>query len=100
MSQRGMFNETGEARFCAHDIRFTVADNAVYATCLGLPGDEVFINAFKERVSAEEIRQVTMLGVDGPLRWRMDRQEGLIIETPEKMPSEYANSFKIEMKKG
>lgn len=60
-------------------------------------GDEVFINTFKQRVNAEEIKQVTMLGVDGPLRWRHDRDEGLIIETPEKMPSEYANTFKIEM---
>lgn len=99
MSQRGMFNETGEARFCAHDIRFTVADNVVYATCLGLPGDEVFINSFKERVSVEEIRRVTLLGDDRPLNWRMDRDEGLIIETPVKMPGEYANSFKIEMRK-
>jgi len=99
MSKGGHFNETGEPRFCAHDIRFTTAGKAVYATCLGVPGDEVFINTFRERVNADEIRQVTMLGVDQPLQWRIDRDEGLIIETPEKIPSEYANSFKIEMKK-
>lgn len=74
-----------------------MAGNAIYATCLGLPGDEVFINTFKERVSAEEIKQVTLLGNDRPLKWRMDRDEGLIIETPGKKPSEYANSFKIEI---
>lgn len=76
-----------------------MADNVIYATCLGVPGDDVFINAFKERVSVDEIRQVILLGVDRPLKWRMDRDEGLIIETPGEMPSEYANSFKIEMKK-
>jgi len=97
MSRGGHFNETGEPRYCAHDIRFTVGDNAVYATCLGIPGDEVFINTFRERVAAEEIRQVTALGVEGPLRWRHDWDEGLIIETPEKLPSEYANTFKIEL---
>jgi hypothetical protein len=50
-------------------------------------------------VNAEEIRQVTMLGINQPLKWRIDRDEGLIIETPEKIPSEYANGCKIEMKK-
>ena len=97
MSKGGHFNETGEPRFCAHDIRFTASENALYATCLGIPGDQVFINAFKERVNPDEIKGVTMLGVDGPLEWRHDRDEGLIIESPAKMPSEYANTFKIEM---
>jgi len=98
MSKGGHFNETGEPRFCAHDIRFTTADDAVYAVCLGVPGDEVFINTFKSRVHAEEISRVTLLGVDGPLAWRHDWDEGLIISPPEKVPSEYANTFKIEMK--
>jgi alpha-L-fucosidase len=96
MSKKGMFNETGEARFCAHDIRFTPGEHAVYAPCLGVPGDDVFINSFK-RISPDEIKGVTMLGVAGPLTWRHDPDEGLIIETPEKMPSEYANSFRIAM---
>jgi alpha-L-fucosidase len=96
MSRRGMFNETGEARFCAHDIRFTVADKTVYATCLGVPGDEVFINSFK-LISPSEIKGISMLGVTGALKWQHDADEGLIITTPKKMPSEYANSFKIEM---
>ena len=97
MSKGGHFNETGEPRYCAHDIRFTVGDQAVYAVCLGIPGDEVFVNTFKPRVNAREIKQVTMLGVEGPLTWRHDPDEGLIIEAPDKVPSEYANTFKIEM---
>lgn len=98
MSKGGHFNETGEPRYCAHDIRFTTNDNAIYATCLGIPGDQVFINTFKPRVSVEEIKEVSMLGVEGPLKWKHDWDEGLIIETPEKVPSEYANIFKIVMK--
>lgn len=98
MSKQGHFNETGEARFCAHDIRFTVKDRTLYATCLGVPGDEVFINTFKQRVSEHEIRQVTMLGVDGPLEWRCDIDEGLIIQAPPQVPSEYANTFRIALK--
>ncbi len=98
MSQGGHFNETGEPRYCAHDIRFTTKKDTLYATCLGVPGDEVFIFTFKQRVAPEEIRQVSMLGVDGPLKWRHDPDEGLIVETPPDVPSEYANTFKIEMK--
>ena len=94
----GCFNETGEPRFCAHDIRFTAGENAVYATSLGIPGDDFYINTFKERVSPEEIKEISMLGVEGKLNWKLDPDEGLIIETPKELPSEYANTFKIEMK--
>lgn len=95
----GHFNETGEARFCAHDVRFTVGDDAIYATCLGVPGDEVMLGSFKT-VGGESIDHITMLGSDaGPLPWRFDAHEGLIIQTPPSIPSDYANSFKIEMKR-
>lgn len=97
MSKKGHFNETGEARFCAHDIRYTAGDGAVYATCLGVPGDEVFLNSFK-RVSPDEIKRISLLGSDGFLQWKCDPDEGLIIQAPETIPSEYANSFKIEMR--
>ena len=97
MSKGGHFNETGEPRYCAHDIRFTASADALYATCLGIPGDEVFINTFKKRVAPDEIKRVSMLGVEGELKWRHDWDEGLIIESPAKMPSEYANTLKIEM---
>lgn len=100
MSKGGHFNETGEARFCAHDVRFTAGDEAVYATCLGLPGDEVMLNTCRTRLAPAEIKQVTMLGVPGALPWRHDPDEGLIIQTPFKMPSEYANTFKIELVQG
>ena len=33
MSKGGHFNEIGEPRFCAHDIRFTTGDGTIYATC-------------------------------------------------------------------
>ncbi|MDT8390177.1 MAG: alpha-L-fucosidase [Lentisphaeria bacterium] len=98
VEKAGHFNETGEARFCAHDIRFTAGENALYATCLGIPGDQVSINTFKTRVSPEEIADVTLLGVEGSLSWRHDWDEGLIIDVPGKVPSDYANTFKITMK--
>ena len=93
------FNETGEPRLCAHDIRYTAGNGAVYAICLGVPGDEVFLESFR-RIDPAEIGGVTMLGAPGPLRWRHDRTDGLIVETPERVPSEYANCLRIEMKQG
>ena len=97
VAKSGHFNETGEARFCAHDIRFTAGKDAIYATCLGIPGDQVSVNTFKERLHVEEVAEVTMLGVQGPLKWRYDWDEGLTINVPEKVPSDYANTFKIKM---
>jgi len=98
MAKGGNFNEVGEARYCGHDIRYTVGEGAIYATCLGLPGDRVMLNTFKQRASAEEIQQITILGVDGPLPWKHDPDDGLIISTPQKMPSDIANCFRIEMR--
>ena len=60
----------------------------------------MFINVFKERVHEDEIREIRLLGHDAPLKWRMDWDEGLIIETPMPMPSEYANTFEIAMRPG
>lgn len=98
MSRGGHFNETGEARLCAHDLRFTTAGNAIYIICLGVPGDEVFVNTFKQRVSGAEIERVSMLGVPGDLVWRHDMRDGLVISTPAHVPSEYANAFKVDLR--
>jgi alpha-L-fucosidase len=95
MSKGGHFNETGEPRYCAHDIRFTSRAACLYATCLGVPGDRVCINSFKKRVQPDEITAVRLLGHDELLSWSFDDEEGLVIETPMKMPSEYANCFEI-----
>jgi alpha-L-fucosidase len=99
MARGGHFNETGEARLCAHDLRFTTANDAIYITCLGIPGDEVFVNTFRQRVSAQEIARVSMLGSAGHLEWRHDPHDGLIIKTPPTIPSEYANCFKVELRR-
>ncbi len=54
-------------------------------------------SSFKQRMHAAEIREVRLLGQAQPLKWRMDWDEGLIIETPMLMPSEYANTFEIRL---
>ncbi len=91
------FNEDNEPRFTAHDIRFTVKDDCVYAFVLGRPGDEVRIKKLG-KFYEQEIESVTMLGVDGELPWRMD-YEGLWITTPQKMPCDHAVCFRVKLKK-
>jgi alpha-L-fucosidase len=44
---------------------------------------------------SEEIKRVTILGDDKPLKWKRD-SKGLIVEMPDKKPSDYAHVFKIE----
>ena len=43
----------------------------------------------------EEIKRITMLGDDKPLKWKRD-SKGLIVEMPDKKPSDYAHVIKIE----
>jgi len=92
------FNETNEARFTAHDIRFTSKDNAIYATCLGRPGDAVTLRTFREKryLYPEDIASITMLGSDHELKWRFD-SDGLTFDVPSKMPSHHACVFKISL---
>ena len=89
----GHFNEAAETRFTAQDIRFTTKGGALYAVCLGVPGDEISVRTLK-CLYPDEVRSVSMLGVEGGLRYRLDEQ-GLTVETPRKLPGEHAFSLKI-----
>ena len=90
------FNENNEARFTSHDFRFTVKGNDLFAVCLGRPGDSVTIDTLKI-LYPEEIAGVTMLGSDQPLKWKID-EDGMTIETPEKVTGEYAFTFRISLR--
>jgi alpha-L-fucosidase len=93
----GHFTENNEARFTAHDFRFTVKDDALYAICLGRPGDQVIIKSLGEALYDEsEISGITMLGVEQELKWKLD-EDGLSIETPAQMPCEHAFTFKVSL---
>ena len=60
----GHFTEKSEPRFIAEDIRFTTKDDAVYAICLGRPGDALTVKAFR-LFYEDEVRSVTALGCPG-----------------------------------
>ncbi len=92
----GHFNEDNEARFTAHDIRFTVKGDCLYAIVLGRPGDEVRIKSLA-LLYPQEIESIQMLGVDGDLPWRM-ADGSLWIQCPPKMPCDHAVAFRIRQK--
>lgn len=94
MSKAGPFMEDKEVNYSAKDMRITAKDDHLYVTCLGWPTEPVLITSFKE-LYAEEIRSVSMIGVDQPLSWQM-RQEGLQIVPPKRRPCDHAYVFKIE----
>ncbi|MDD2764231.1 MAG: alpha-L-fucosidase [Opitutaceae bacterium] len=97
----GHFNETNEARFTAHDIRFTSRKNTLYAICLGRPGEEVRMATFKDGhfLYPGDIASITMLGTKQGLKWRLD-DTGLVVETPRRMPCDHAYAFKITLREG
>ncbi len=75
----GAFNEDNDIRFTSEDIRFTCRDNFLYATVLIWPGDRVSIKSLVPKgdtwagLYPSEIRSITMLGSDEPLRWEFTK---------------------------
>jgi len=92
----GAFGERQGAAFTASDIRFTTKDKALYAICLGWPGEYVIIKSLgaQSNLRAEQIAGVTLLGTDAPLAWAQD-ESGLRITLPPTQPCEHACVFKI-----
>ena len=91
----GHFTEKSEPRFTAEDIRFTTKDDAVYAICLGRPGDAITIKALR-LFYEDEVAAVTALGVPGELRWRRT-DAGMTIDVPHRLCGEHAFTFKVQL---
>ena len=90
------FQEKEQKAYTAQDVRFTTKGKALYAVCLGWPGDEVLIKSLGSgsSVKADSIAGIAMLGSDQPLAWSQN-EEGLRISTPSVRPCEHACAFKI-----
>ena len=109
------FNED-DRPYTSQDIRFTVKGDALYATVLDWPGEELVMTTFRApkegtadvgvrhsdnpyyQLYESEIVSVTMLGDDKPLKWKLEKQ-GLVVRMPEKKPCEHAFVVKIVRKK-
>jgi alpha-L-fucosidase len=101
MRAEGSFSESEEVQYDANDKRFTVKDtdreSALYAFCLGWPGEskEVTIRALR-LLYRSDISSVEMLGADENLDWALT-EDGLKVRTPSRKPCEHACTFKILM---
>jgi alpha-L-fucosidase len=75
-------------------VRFTTSKDghSLYAVCLGWPGESATIGALGEL--APRIKGVSMLGVEGLLRWEAS-DRGLTIACPAEAPCAHAVTFKI-----
>lgn len=97
MARGGMFSEEQGVKYTAEDIRFTVKDDALYAICLGWPGEEFSIRSVADKLYDSEIVSVKMLGTDEPLSWNMTR-EVFRVKLPTKKVCEHAHVLKIVRK--
>jgi alpha-L-fucosidase len=95
----GHMREREDKPFTADDIRFTAKGNALYAICLGWPGESVTIRSLGSGspISADRIDHILMLGSDEPLSWTQSG-EGLQVNTPAQKPCDHAFAFKIALK--
>ncbi len=95
----GHMREREDKAFTAQDIRFTSRDRALYAICLGWPGESALIKSLAtgSRISAEQIASIEMLGSSEALSWSQG-EDGLHITTPAQRPCDHAYSFKITLK--
>ncbi len=96
LEKAGAFGESARPNYNAKDIRFTVNDDALYAICLGWPGESVTVETLKgSKLYPGTVKSITMLGSEEPLRWQ-ETGSGLVITTPSKKPCDHAYAFKIE----
>jgi alpha-L-fucosidase len=95
----GHMREKEDKPFNAGDIRFTTKDNALYAICLGWPGETATVKSLgsDSPIKAETIEHIQMLGSTESLAWSQTAN-GLQIQTPKQKPCDHAYSFKITLK--
>ena len=95
----GHMREHEDKPFNAQDIRFTAKDGALYAICLGWPGEHAAVKslAVGSLLAAEQIESIGMLGSAEVLSWSQ-QEDGLHIATPSQQPCYHAYTFKITLK--
>ncbi|MGI6107021.1 MAG: alpha-L-fucosidase [Lachnospiraceae bacterium] len=93
--KKGASTDVTAAAMGEHDFRFTRAKNAVYAIAMGWPSDGTLtVKTFAAGKSPVQIRDVSLLGCEAPLRWEQ-MPKGLTVHLPEKKPCECAWTLRI-----
>ena len=88
-SAGGQFSERKAARYSNEDFRFTKKGDALYATCMAEPGQNVVIQS----LAGERVSRVEMVG-GGELRFSQDAA-GVKIQVPDARASEHTVAFRI-----
>ena len=94
MESAGPFSEQKEVTYTGKDVRFTSTDDALYAICLGWPGDELVLERPAQFLYPGEVSGVTVLGSDEKLAFEQARRS-LKIRSPREKVGEHASVFKI-----
>lgn len=85
-------------KYTADDVRYTQRDSVVYAILMGQPDNRkgVLMKAFSENGwnNSNTIESVELVGSEVKLMWEHNTA-GLVVNLPEKLPSEYAQVLKI-----
>lgn len=91
------FNERGRKDLNGADIRFTTRPGVLYAFVMGHNSGETRIMslAASRGLETRKITRVHLLGSDEPLKWNHG-PDGLVIDVPQRWPSEHAVTFKIQ----
>jgi alpha-L-fucosidase len=90
----GAFNEPN-SDYTPEDIRFTVNNGFLYAFMLKANEKTVKIRSLSNLLNqVNEIKSVELLGSNAKLTWEHNR-DGLVIQLPEKLPTQYAPVLKI-----
>ncbi len=92
----GYMTDGVATKYSAHDIRYTMNDDALYAIALDWEDDAtITLKALSAANSSDlKIKDVTMVGSNEKLKWKQT-SAGLKITFPKIKPSDYAHAFKI-----
>ena len=95
-SSGGSFAEFKGIQYTADDFRFTSKKDTVFAFCLAIPTKpKIVIKSLSLNANnGKKIRNIYLLGSSQKLNWKQKQNE-LVIKTPQTMPCNNAIGFKV-----
>jgi alpha-L-fucosidase len=96
--QTGNFNEDKQKDLTAEDVRFTVKGSTLYAFVMGWPEKEAVVPALglASAQAPGKIRNASLLGYKGELKWSQD-EAGLKVQMPAEKISDVGITLKLEL---
>jgi alpha-L-fucosidase len=91
------FNEKSRKDLTGEDVRFTTKSGALYALVMGHNPRETRITSLGSSRGERDgkVSRVQLLGSAEPLQWKV-ADDALLINSPQRWPSEHAIAFKVE----